>query len=138
MYQKNKGVFIVLNHFFKPVPNNKTEVTQQIEFVDRLKNRNMKAATAIIELTEKRLVKDRSREHTFDTIMDLVKEQYPEQLENLLEMTQLKEQFSTPKLPEELAIHAKEVLEEIKKENEAKATKKKVTKKRATKKVAGE
>lgn len=138
MYHKNKGVFIVLNHTFNPIPNSKTEVTQQIEFLDRLKNRHYNSSTAIIELESKRLIKDRSGQHTFNSILAHVKEQYPEQLENLLEITGLKEKFSTRELPEEIAVEAQRVLDEIAEEKaaEAKTTKKKATKKKVAKKKA--
>ena len=132
MYQRNKGVFIILNHLYTPTDDNKVQQNEQVEFVDRLKNRHYSSATIILDLINKKTIKNRTKGGSFQDIIHYIRESYPEHFQSLLEVAGLEEEYKTD-LSEDVALEAEQILEEIKAEQKSK---KKAIKKKAIKKKA--
>lgn len=81
-----KGIFIVITHAAKPAPGKQWEVHESCEFVDRIKNRHTTNATAIIDYLNKKVIKDRSGEGTYDDFIAYAEKSYPDQMKALKEL----------------------------------------------------
>jgi len=100
-YFKNKGVFVVLIHVYKPQGNGQVEVYEECEFVDKLRNKHYTNSTAILDLVNKKILKNRTDNDSFDDFIKHVKESYPEQFTSLMVITGLTEEYYTvPELEE--------------------------------------
>jgi len=74
-----KGYYIVLTHSYTPMQNDpsKMNCTEKCEFVDDIKNRHLKNATAILDFGRREMVKNRVRESTFDQYLQHVEKTHP-------------------------------------------------------------
>lgn len=78
------SAYIVITHLYHPISSGpekgKVKVNEQIDFVDRLKNRHLDSATAIIDFPNAKMVKNRATEATFENYMGYLEEKYPDQM----------------------------------------------------------
>lgn len=83
-----KGIYIVITHSARPSKSqeSKWEVHESCEFVDRIKDRHNTSATAIIDYLNKKVIKDRSGEGTYDDFIAYAEKSYPEQMASLKEI----------------------------------------------------
>lgn len=96
MYRKNHGVFAVITHSYRPKPySNEVEARERCEFVDRIKYRHLREATAIIDIKNMETIKNRVGEKaTFDKYISHIEESYPKEFKDLLTYTDLEKQYS--------------------------------------------
>lgn len=89
--KKIKRVYIVLTHHYVPskTESDKWEVTEQCEFLTNVKDSHYTSATAIIDYTNNKVIKNRagdSSSESYDALMDHVNKTYPDNMKELNEM----------------------------------------------------
>ena len=111
VYTRNKGIFIILSYLYTPTSDKKVQQNENVEFVDRLKNRHYNSATVILDMINKKFIKNRTENKSFLSIVEHVRKGYPKEFQSLLEITKLESEYKSE--PEEIALEAEEVLKEI-------------------------
>jgi hypothetical protein len=87
-----KGVYVVLTHRYTPVAKGpdagKMQVHETCEFVDRIKDRHTIEATIIMDVANRKLVKNRAREQgaTFEDMEKHMIKSYGDKYRTLLEI----------------------------------------------------
>lgn len=79
-------IYIVITHSANPATGKnkgKWEVTENCEFVDRIKARHTESASVILDYVNKKIVKDRNRSGSYDDYYQYVETNYPEKLKEL-------------------------------------------------------
>lgn len=89
MGKHNKGVYAIFIHTAQPLPGGKTQMHEICEFVDRIQNRHTRSATAIVDLKNQKMLKDRTENGTFERYVDYLKSDYPEQFAELITVADL-------------------------------------------------
>jgi hypothetical protein len=87
-----KGVYVILTHRYSPVnegpDKGKMQVHETCEFVDRIKDRHTIEATVIMDVENRKLVKNRAREQgaTFEDMEQHMIKSYGHKYRTLLEI----------------------------------------------------
>lgn len=89
----HRGHYIVLTHTYHAMKDNpgKHEVFEKCEFVDDLKNRHMMNATAILDFMNKKMIKSRVKDSTFEAFIKHIEKTHPKEYGEF--KAYMKEQF---------------------------------------------
>lgn len=77
-----KKVFIVITHS-KQTKDGKSQVVEQCEFVDRLRNRDHNTASVILDYRNEKILKNRDGTGTFTDFVWYLHKNYPQQMAEL-------------------------------------------------------
>lgn len=77
-----KKVFIVITHA-KQVKDGKSQVVEQCEFVDRLRNRDHNTASVIIDYKNETILKNRDGKGNYTEFVWYLHKNYPQQMSEL-------------------------------------------------------
>lgn len=82
----SKKAYIVLTHFHRPNPEAESakdawKIEETCEFVNSIKPRMHTDATAIVDYTNRKIVKNRVADATYAAFMEYVETTYPEKFE---------------------------------------------------------
>ena len=112
MTQKRSKAFIILTHTYKPVtqePNKgKVEVHECCEFVKYVKTKHLQAASVIMDVVKRKLIKNAAREKgaDYDAIEEHMIKGYADKYKLFLEA-------AGAEIPEALLLSKEEVKEEL-------------------------
>lgn len=110
--KKNLGMFIVIKHIKTPIPRtDQCQITEVVEFVDRIKTRHQNEATAIVDYQNKSLVKSRDGTAAVD-IIEYLNGKYPEKMKELDQMSNILRLMGDPEALKEY-IEAMSATEEV-------------------------
>lgn len=92
---KKKKAYVIFTHHFLPSKKykDKHEAHEVCEFVEYLKNRQIDSATAIVELVEKKLVKNRVQTLGFDDYIEYLYKSYPDKMKAIVELLGISEEY---------------------------------------------
>lgn len=83
--KKQKVYILATHHVLVNKETKKREIHEKCEFVNELKTRHLNSATFIIDFLNKKVVKDRSNEGTYEEFEAYVMSRYPDQMQELIE-----------------------------------------------------
>ena len=83
--KKQKVYILATHHVLVNKETKKREIHEKCEFVNELKTRHLNSATFIIDFLNKKVVKDRSYEGTYEEFEAYVMSRYPDQMQELIE-----------------------------------------------------
>ena len=87
-----KQCYIVITHYRKPEIDNSGkqtqnhEITEQVEFIDNLRSRHDTDATIIINYNFECIIKNRTNQADYQSIMEYLNEKYPKKIARLREI----------------------------------------------------
>lgn len=81
-----KEAYIILTHYYTPSKEqNKWDANELIEFVGNIKNKHYEKATMIVDFINKKIIKSRVSNATYESFEDHVYEKYPEKIKQFKE-----------------------------------------------------
>lgn len=83
-----KTAYVIITHYYNPIntpgPNKgKVSVKETVEFTDRIKNKQMDSASAILDIFNEKMVKNRSVETPFATYLEYLEGKYTDEMNKL-------------------------------------------------------
>jgi hypothetical protein len=84
MTYKNKGIFVLFTHIYRPTLDGKVQVQEQCEMVDRIKSRHQSESTIIIDFLHKKIIKDRTGRATYASCEKHFRDTYPNEFKQLM------------------------------------------------------
>lgn len=81
-----------------------------IEFVDKLKDRDVSESTVIVDYVNKKIVKDRTKQVTFDSIIDHANTNYADHMKKLnAVVANMAKEYESNNIENEIVLRAKEL-----------------------------